>query len=531
MPTAAIYCRVSTENQEREGSSLQSQRDYCLRRARDLGYDVPEDCIFSEVFSGADTDRPKLTELRRLVKSHSVEAVVCYSTDRLARNPIHIAIIAEECEKRGIELLFVTEPLDKSPEGALIRYVKGFAAQIEREKIRERSLRGKREKARQGKLSTGGPRLYGYDVVEGRRVINDTEAEVIKRIFNWFAEGGYTLYEAVRQLNQERIPGPAGGKWSENTIYRMLNHPAYYGVTYAFRYKCVEPKRTRDTSRTKSSRQLRDMSEWIEIPGATPAIVSKETCDAAQAQMTINRHKSPVNRKHQYLFTGGRLRCGTCGRSMTGSVKKKNEKPWLYYRCICNVKTNYYEKCSQPSISASKIEGIVWSNLLDILDHPDMLLENIRSRQCQSPAAIEADEYLVKNNIRKSKEEELRYLQLYGKGRITETSFETVMERVQQTLQGYEKRLRELRNKRESIERVEANADKLTESARVFSSVLHEADYPLKVKALEALDIQVTYRPDKTIVIDGILPVGVTVFDTTLRVEKRNPLPFQFACK
>ena len=68
MSTAAIYCRVSTENQEREGSSLQSQKDYCLRKACELGYDIPEDCIFS----GADTDRPKLTELRRLLNELAI---------------------------------------------------------------------------------------------------------------------------------------------------------------------------------------------------------------------------------------------------------------------------------------------------------------------------------------------------------------------------------------------------------------------------------------------------------------------------
>ncbi|MBN1176564.1 MAG: hypothetical protein JXA51_02665, partial [Dehalococcoidales bacterium] len=115
-------------------------------------------------------------------------------------------------------------------------------------------------------------------------------------------------------------------------------------------------------------------------------------------------------------------------------------------------------------------------------------------------------------NIQKAKEEELRYIQLYGKARINESTFETVIEKVRETIQAYEKKLRDLRLKRESMERVEANADKLIEAARVFSKVLHNADYPLKLKALEALDIQVTYTPEKDIVIDGLLPVGVTEF-------------------
>jgi len=126
------------------------------------------------------------------------------------------------------------------------------------------------------------------------------------------------------------------------------------------------------------------------------------------------------------------------------------------------------------------------------------------------PAIIEAEEYLIKRNIQKAREEEKRYLQLYGKGRINEDTFESVAEKVKDTIQVNERKLKDLRIKRESMERVEANADKLIESAHIFSKVLNKADYPLQLKAL---DIQVTYTPDKNIVIDGLLPVGVTDFD------------------
>ena len=71
---------------------------------------------------------------------------------------------AEECQKVGAELLFVTEPLDTSPEGQLIAYVKGYAAQLEREKIKDRAIRGQRARAEQGRLphgDGGGPRQLG----------------------------------------------------------------------------------------------------------------------------------------------------------------------------------------------------------------------------------------------------------------------------------------------------------------------------------------------------------------------------------
>ena len=111
---AAIYCRVSTKGQKDEGSSLESQREACLKLASERGYDVPH--IFEEDWTGATLDRPRLNQVRSLIREKAIDAVICYATDRLARNPIHIAIIAEECDKKGIELIFVTEPLDNSPE-------------------------------------------------------------------------------------------------------------------------------------------------------------------------------------------------------------------------------------------------------------------------------------------------------------------------------------------------------------------------------------------------------------------------------
>jgi site-specific DNA recombinase len=65
---AGIYCRVSTEDQEREGTSLDSQVSACLAKARELGCETPGDYVFKEAWTGADTDRPKLNELRDLIK-------------------------------------------------------------------------------------------------------------------------------------------------------------------------------------------------------------------------------------------------------------------------------------------------------------------------------------------------------------------------------------------------------------------------------------------------------------------------------
>jgi len=106
---AAIYCRVATEDQERGGTSLQSQLEACRNKAQELGYDVPEEFIILETCSGSTLDRPKLSKLRQWVRDKEVDAVIACTLDRLSRNLGHFIILLEEMEKAVVALVLVTE--------------------------------------------------------------------------------------------------------------------------------------------------------------------------------------------------------------------------------------------------------------------------------------------------------------------------------------------------------------------------------------------------------------------------------------
>ena len=506
---AAIYCRVSTDNQEREGTSLYSQKETCLLKASELGYDVPEEYIFQEVWTGAETDRPQLNELRELVKRQLIDAVICLSADRLARNPIHIAIIAEECDRRETELLFITEPLDSSPEGALIRYVKGYAAQIEREKIRERSIRGKKAKAREGKMSTGGSKLFGYYYANGKREINPDEAEIATSIFGKMASGRYTLYRLESELNDAGIAPPRSGKWTVAKLSRLLNNPAYKGDTVVFRFMAVKPKNpTKQASYRKTTFKERDRSEWIHLPNATPAIVSAELYEAVQKVLSCNRAKSKKNRKYDYLLSNGRLHCGICGHTMTGYSSSYGER--LYYICTRNVNRKLHGGCSQPTIRIENIEELVWSKVAAILNNPDIVLEELESQRKEAiPATIEADEILVSRNIKDAKDEERRYLRQYGRGSIDERQLDHEVGRIRRYKAVEESKLAQLGEQKKALEEVDIQYSKISDVVGVLADKLANADHELKQLALEALDIRATISPSGEVQLNGTIPADV----------------------
>jgi site-specific DNA recombinase len=155
---ALIYCRVSGKAQEEVGTSLESQEAACVQHAEQLGFQVGS--IVRETYSGIQLwDRPKLSEARIDIKAGKYGALIAYAVDRLSRDPIHLAIISDDCDRGGVQLLFVTEQMDDTEEGRLVRYIKGYAAKKEHEKIKERTMRGRHQRGLQGKVPNAGVEL------------------------------------------------------------------------------------------------------------------------------------------------------------------------------------------------------------------------------------------------------------------------------------------------------------------------------------------------------------------------------------
>ncbi len=196
--TAAIYVRVSDPKQ-RDNYSPETQEAACRQYAAERGYAVAEEHVYREVHTASELwQRPELARAREAIARGEVQALICHDVDRFSRRQVHTAILADECERAGARLLFALSEFEQSATGDFLRNAKAFAAELELEKIKERTMRGLSGRLQAGKIKPGARALYGYRwpverreengevvtmVVRDRYEIEPTTAPVVQRIY------------------------------------------------------------------------------------------------------------------------------------------------------------------------------------------------------------------------------------------------------------------------------------------------------------------------------------------------------------
>ncbi len=235
---AAIYVRVSTEKQEKEGYSLDSQIKECLDYCRKHGYRVAPEHIYREVMSGVVyRERKQLNELRAAARRREFDRLIVYDLDRLAREDTHQTVIMEDLAYNGVKTEAVRVNLEDTPAGKFMLHAYGFMAAVEREKILERMERGKRQRARNGQLLGQGNASFGYQWNEDRTgyIIDPKNAETVRYIFDRIANGS-SIRSLAAELTEKGIATPKGLPcWSTATLNDILKNPHYIGKAAAFK--------------------------------------------------------------------------------------------------------------------------------------------------------------------------------------------------------------------------------------------------------------------------------------------------------
>ncbi len=407
MVTVDIYTRVSTDDQS-DNTSLEEQeaaaRKYCAEHGLTVGM------VHHEVHTGYQyRERPKLTLMRQRIREGKIQGVVVRTIDRLTRKQVHAAILLEELEHYNCQLYSVLETeADDSVMGQFVRTVLAFVAEMEREKIMDRTITGRINAAKAGKVVAGKKLRYGWkwhdETLHDYIVVDEPAADIIRWAAREYADG-VSCVRLCQQLNERGIPAPKGDTiWIPRTLRRLL----------------TDVRNTGKGARMFTHPQGKRTLEPVDLPDGTyPALFDEELYQRILLRVQSNKEEAIRNSDDptQFLLRAGFVRCGTCRHLMAGCLIRDSRASKPRYVYVCP-KTHI---CPGYRIPSKPLDEAVWNELVQLADHIPLIEQAVQlaTNQDNSLVNLKSVERALKEWQGQVKQytEDLRDTRLKGKSR------------------------------------------------------------------------------------------------------------------
>lgn len=351
---AGLYPRVSTDDQVREGFSLDEQEKEMKKLCMYKNYQIYK-VYREEGVSAKNMNRPKFQEMMQDLKDGKINRIIVYKLDRLTRSIQDLEVICKLIEKYHCSLDSVSEEINTDTAmGVFFIRMTTILAQLEIERTSERTKFGLKGAAKNGHFCGKAP--IGYRKINKKLVIDDLESEVVKEIFDDYVNG-LSVCTITKKLNNKNA---LNRNWRTTTIDRMLSNYIYCGdYLYGKRAKNMKP---------------------IHLENICPAIIDKETFKMVQTQK--ERNLKNYTRKHTYVYMQ-KIVCSKCNKIIGGSSSTSKNKPTqIYYKC----------NCCNTRINEKKIEKPLMLFLNDMLDYY-LLIDNNFKSFFNEDLNIEIDKY------------------------------------------------------------------------------------------------------------------------------------------
>lgn len=384
MKKAAIYARVSSDQQRKEGT-IHSQVAELKRQIKAAGDRLVREYV-DDGYSGAMLDRPAMNRLREDLKTDLFEVIYILNSDRIARDVAYQTIIVSEFLRHRKRFIVNGQDYVDNPENKFSLTVLGAVSELERAKIAERSRRGRQHRLNQGLLLSHGNHIFGYTY--SRRThnafpsyaVNEPEAEIVRHIFETYAKGETGVRTIVRQLKERGVK--TRHSLGQTQIKYMLRNETYTGTKY-FNTMTDTNALANSGPRMKRGKMVRrDRSEWIGMP--IPAIVPRALFEKARARLEHNRECYRNARGARFLSTlvwCGRCDCRCFTYNRRYSVERKNgtrlyQRP--VYRCRTKgaghnpeIDARILESCAFEMIEESMLDPAKLRPYLDMFRNPN----------------------------------------------------------------------------------------------------------------------------------------------------------------
>ena len=380
------YVRCSTEEQTRgDYNTLESQRDYITAYVQAVHPDWQILRFYEDGgYSGKDTNRPALQALLADCERGKFEVVITYKLDRITRSLADFFDLDRLFLDHGVSFISVKEQFDtSSPMGRAMRNIALTFAELEREMVAERVKDKMVAQVRQGRWP-GGNVPFGYDAKDGKLVVNEVEADVVRMMFE--------EYLRTKSLGAVRDKVIALGVGTKRVRFRdgrernLAHDWSRQKVSYILRNRVY----------------LRELNyDGIRVPGSHPPVVDAESFALAQGVLAEHRRRHRLTTAHDY-FLAGKVYCQDCGcrmtpRSTNHPGRSVAETP--YYECIRTCKYRGIN-CGVRRINADVLERVFRETVSRLAENVELLraaaaesaeppqdLDRLQSEEALSPNA------------------------------------------------------------------------------------------------------------------------------------------------
>lgn len=341
MKRVGIYCRVSTDGQ-RENTSIPEQKEKLLAFCKAKGW-ICVDMFIDPGYSGASLERPAMERLMQSVDNKKIDVVLVTKLDRLSRSQKDTLYLIEDLFlPNNVDFVSVAESFDttNSYGRAMLGILSAFS-QLERELIAERTFMGRVGRAKKGLFHGGGTHPIGYDYTNGELVVNQKEADQVRKVYELYASG-VPITAICERMEGEKTKH---GDWHHpETVANVLDNPLYSGTVHF------------DDVKTK---------------GLHTAIIPK---DLEETVKTIRSRigKYPM-KESQYMLTG-LVYCHNCGARY---FVKKNPNGNKFYCCHSRAKVNKKmikdPSCKNKNWRIHDLEEKVYKEIKRLSKNPNLI--------------------------------------------------------------------------------------------------------------------------------------------------------------
>ena len=434
-----FYARVSTD-MDAQLNSLENQVQYYTEfiQSKPNWSFVPG--YIDEGISGGTTK--KRDDFNRMIadaKAGRFDFIITKEISRFSRSTLDSIKYTQELLDYNVGVFFQNDninTLDLDSEFRLV--VMAGVAQDEIRKLSERIKFGFRQSIKNGRV-LGNDRLYGYDKKDCVMTINEEEAEIVRTIFDLYANHGLGIRKISQRLLEMGYTSREGNAFNQLTIRHMLENPKYKG------WYCGNKTQSLDY-RTKKKAFL-DESEWVMYPDPTiPAIVSEELWDRANAiykerSRQMKDHANGATYHNRYPYSG-KIWCEEHGTTYHRQMLPKKNGATEAWQCKI-YRARGRAGCASPQVRSEELDQIMAEIFTEMMKDKDAIidaliavLQSVPQEVDYSKAKARVEEEMAVINAKKD-----RLLELSMADALTVTEFKSRNEAFNQQLRGLEVQL------------------------------------------------------------------------------------------